>query len=295
MRFEELGDLSSVPAVPLHTLRQRHQAAADEPGVERAERAAQVHQHLLADALDPRLRPQHRAAQRVAVPVEILGQAVDDVVRAQRQRPLQRRPGPGRVHGQQRARGVRDPGQRGDVREAQDRVRRRLGVDDPRVGAQRGLHLIEVARVHQADLDAEAREVQPEQLHRARVAHLAGDEVVATAEEGERQRRDRGHAGRHGQAGLRAFERGQPVFERAHRGIAPPRVGVRRPRRVHRQRVEQLDPEAGQPEAGGHVQRRPQRAGLRIRLFARMDGQGVEVGHGHLFTEGDEWRMTNDE
>ena len=73
--------------------RQRHQAAADEPGVERAERAAQVHKHLLADALDPRLRSQDRAAGAVAVPVEILGQAVDEVVGAQRQRPLQRRPG----------------------------------------------------------------------------------------------------------------------------------------------------------------------------------------------------------
>jgi hypothetical protein len=47
---------------------------------------------------------------------------VDDVVRAQRQRPLQRWPRPGRVHDQQRARDVGDPDPAGNVRDAQDRV-----------------------------------------------------------------------------------------------------------------------------------------------------------------------------
>ena len=54
-------------------------------------------------------------------------------------------------------------------------------------------------------------------------------------------------------------------------------------------------PEARQPEAGGHVQRRAKSAGTGIRFLACMNGQSVEVGHTHLFREWDEGRMTNDE
>ena len=179
MRFQELRHLQRALAVLLHAQRQGHQPAQDQPGVERAERAAQVHQHLLADALDARLRPQHRAAQRIAVTVQVLGQAVDDEIRAQRKRALQRRAGPGRIDRQRAPGRVGDLGQRGDVGDAQDRVGGRLDIDQLRVRAQRGLHLLQVAGIHQADLDAKARQVQAEQLHRPGVADFAGDQVIA--------------------------------------------------------------------------------------------------------------------
>jgi hypothetical protein len=57
VRFQEAGHLQRRLRMTLHAQRQGRQAAQDQPGVEGAERAAQVHQHVLPDALQHLRRP----------------------------------------------------------------------------------------------------------------------------------------------------------------------------------------------------------------------------------------------
>ena len=121
--------------------------------------------------------------------------------------------------------------------------------------------------------------MQPEEFHRTGVADFAGDDMVAAAQEGQRQRGNGGHAGGGDDGGGRAFERGQTVFERAQGGIAPAGVGVRRAGGFEHQRVEELDAEGRQFEGGRHVQRQPQRAGGWVGFFASVHGEGVKFVH----------------
>ncbi len=166
----------------LHPQGQGHQAAQDQPGVEGAHRAAQVDQHLLADAVDAILPAQHDPAQGVAVPVEVLGQAVHHIVGAQGQRPLKGRPGKGRVDRQRHVRPM------GDLASAPMSAMRRIGLAGVStytsrvLGRRASFTGLQVAGVHQADLNAQAGQMVAKQLDRAGVADLAGDHVVALPE-----------------------------------------------------------------------------------------------------------------
>ena len=85
------GDGLRVLAVLAHTHGERLDATEDEPAIEgRGDTASRVlvKLHLAIELL---VRGQNRAADDIAVSVEILGRAVDDDVRAEVERLLERR------------------------------------------------------------------------------------------------------------------------------------------------------------------------------------------------------------
>ena len=132
--IQVLGDGLRVLAVLAHTHGERLDATQDEPAIERRGDTASrvlVKLHLAVELL---VRGQNRAADDVAVPVEVLGRAVDDDVRAEVERLLQRRRGEGVVHDEQRIMLAGDTCDGGDVHQGQQRVRRRLDPDHLRLG-----------------------------------------------------------------------------------------------------------------------------------------------------------------
>ena len=106
-------------------------------GDRRHARAAHHRHELLVD--EPRARADG-ARDHAALAVEVLGAGVDDEVGAELGRPLQRRRAEAVVHRQQRARVVRDRGQRRDVAHLGQRIARRLGEEQLRVRADRARH-----------------------------------------------------------------------------------------------------------------------------------------------------------
>ena len=69
-----------------HPQRQRDRASVDQPGVERADHAADVDHGVVLDPPDELGRADHGAAHRVAVPVDVLRQRVHDEVDAEFER-----------------------------------------------------------------------------------------------------------------------------------------------------------------------------------------------------------------
>ena len=127
---EELGDASGVLAVLAHPYGERLDPAQHEPGVERPRHGAE---RLLQEVepLGERVVVRgDEAADRVAVPAEILRRRVDDRVGAELERLLQVRRGKGVVDDEQRADGVRCVSGLADVDDVQQRVRRRLDPDE---------------------------------------------------------------------------------------------------------------------------------------------------------------------
>ena len=145
-----------------------------------------------------------RAADDVGVPAEVLGRRVQHDVRAQRERLLQVGRGEGVVDDEPGARLARDVGDRGDVRDAQQRVGRRLAPDDAGGRPDRRAQGVEVAEVDGGVLDAPRREDLVDQPVRAAVGVVRDDDVVAGAQEHPQQHvarrpcpsRTRGRAGR---------------------------------------------------------------------------------------------------
>ncbi len=235
-------------------------------------------EHLFPDALDGLGRPQNSTAQRVAVAVQNLGRAVEHVIGTQGQGLLQGGTGPGGIDGQEGAGSVGQSCQGRHVCDANNGVGRRLDVHEAGVGPQSRPHLLQVAGVHQADLDAPTGQVQAEQLDRARIAHLAGHDVVPLAQQGQEQRRHSRHAAGQGNAAhspLPGLQGHQPVLQSTHRRVAPAGVRVRWTLRRHEQGVEQAPAKARQLVGGRHVQRQPQGTRLGIWLLAGVNGQGV--------------------
>ena len=79
---QEGGDRLGVLAVPLQSQRQGDRAAHDQPGVEGCDGAAGVVEGAELDLVDEVLGADDGAAHGVAVPVDVLGQGVDDQVGA---------------------------------------------------------------------------------------------------------------------------------------------------------------------------------------------------------------------
>ena len=99
------------------------------------------------------------AALNVAVAPEVLRGRVDDGVRAQGQRPLERGRGEGPVDEEARAGAARDRGQGLEVDDLHQRIRRRLGPEKPRARTDRGGDLREVGHVDRGRLHSPARKV----------------------------------------------------------------------------------------------------------------------------------------
>jgi hypothetical protein len=156
--------------VPLHAQLERLQPAERQPAVEwRRHRAGRVLQEL--HRLEHRrfLR-EHRALDHVGMSGQIFRHAVDNEVRAERERLLEERRRERVVDDQQRSGRMRGGGDRRDVIHQQARVRRRLDPDEPRFGRQRGF---ERARARQVDLPDAAAE---------RLEHFVEDPVGAAVD-----------------------------------------------------------------------------------------------------------------
>ena len=92
------------------------------------------------------------------VAAEVLGRAVDDHVDAERERSLVDGRSEGVVHDGRDAARARQLREGAEVGETHQRVGGRLGVDELRVGAERGGELLGPGLVNVCDLDAEARQ-----------------------------------------------------------------------------------------------------------------------------------------
>ena len=159
-------------------------------------------------------------------------------------------------------------GRRAQVREAHERVGRRLDVHHARLGAHRVGDALRVARVDVREGDAQMREELVEEAERAAVDVLAADHVIAGAAE-LHDRVEAAHPAREREAVARPFERGDVPLQRLPRGILAPGVLVAL---VLTQRVLDVGRRL--------VDRRHDGAGRRIGLLAGVDRAGTEASAG---------------
>jgi len=84
MRTEEIRRSSGICLMDAHARGQRFQPACDQPRSERVQRSALVHQDpaQLGEAL--MIAHYNRAAERIAVPADVFGQRMDNIVRPER-------------------------------------------------------------------------------------------------------------------------------------------------------------------------------------------------------------------
>ena len=176
-----------------------------------------------------------RAADAAPLPVEILGRRMDHEVGAELERLLQRRRAEAVVDREQHAALVRDVGERADIGDRGQRIRRRLEERDARVGAHRRAPGFVVVGPHIRNLDAELHHVAIEQRDRGAEHAVRTDDVIAGLQQRHARREDRRHAGAGADARRAAFHRRQALLEAAHGRIREARIdvallGLREPR-----------------------------------------------------------------
>ena len=271
---EVRGHRGRVGAVAVHPHGQRLDAAQHEEAVHRTRGPADrvlVEGQLLADL---GVTGDQRAPDHVGVSPEVLRQGVEHDVRAEAEGLLQVRRREGVVDDAQRARSVGQLRSGSDVGEAQERVAGRLEVHVPRALGEGRLDLLQVGRVHEAELDAIALEHAREEPPGPAVEVVARDHVVPRLE-----------AVEEGVAGRESARERQPASALLQGG----EVGLEgRPRRVARAAVLVVADRLG----GGrlrigarHVDGRHDRPGHGLRLLAGVDREGLEAsvlvdGHG---------------
>ena len=254
---EESRHRLGVGGVPFHADRQGLDAAEGEPTVKRARHRAEGVLCELQFLVKVAAVHDERPAQEVRVAPEVLRRAVDDQVDAEAQRVLQRRRREGVVAHADRVVGLRDHGELPQVGDLHEGVRGRLHPQHLRLRAKGILDVDEVPQVHEGGLDAVPAHDPREDPVDAAVAVIRHYGVIAFLEEGE-GRRDRAHAAREAKGLLALLEGREALLERiAGRVVAPPvdvvvldLLGVRR----------------------GHVDRRRDRAGPRVRFLSSVDG-----------------------
>ncbi|CAN5818297.1 hypothetical protein BH11PSE3_BH11PSE3_37830 [soil metagenome] len=220
MADQPVGELGGGLRLRRHPHMQGAHAAHQQPGIERAQHGADLRPHL-ADALPQRvlLGGRQRAGHHVGMAVEILGAGMHHEVGAERQRPREDRRRDGRVHAQQRARGMGEVGDGGDVGDAPHRIARRLDPHQSGLARpQRGAHRVEVAGIDEADGVSAARRHVGQPRAQAVIHHARDHDVgrpVERLEDGAGRRHPRAEHQR-----LRgAFQRGQQLAGLLHRGI----------------------------------------------------------------------------
>jgi hypothetical protein len=215
------------------------------------------------------------------VSAEELRRGVEEQVGAVIEGPQQ----PGRrergIHHQRELLRVRDLRDGGHVQHVDTRVAERLGEEQPRVRTDRGAPAVEVARVHERRLDAEALQRVVQQVVRSAVERAARDDVRARA----RDRRDgevqRGLSARGGDRADAAFERRDALFEHGVRRVRDARIDV-----AGALHVEERGGVVGvaEHERRRLVDRRRAGAGHRVGLLTGVQRERVEAevaGSGH--------------
>ena len=214
-----------IGALRLHADAQCLHALEHDPGVERRQRHAGGAHHRSEDVDDQLRGSADRAGHDTALPVEVLGARMDHQVGAQFGRALQRRRAEAVVDRQQRAGGMGDVGQGGDVADIGQRVGRRLGEQQARLRPHRGAPFGDVGLRDEGRLHAELAELLAEQVERRAEDGARADDVVAGLQQAHAHHEDRRHAGGGADGGFGAFERGQALLEARDRRVGGARVG----------------------------------------------------------------------
>ena len=224
-----LGNRQGRGVVLADAQRQRHRAAIDQPGVERRDDAAEIHLRGEADLVRARLGGGDRAAQRVAMAVDVFGERFDDDIRAEIERAHVVRRVEGVVHRNQnvRVRFVGQFGDGGDVRDLERRARRRLDMHQLGVGAKRRAYVLGIGGIHDGGFDAVLlRQNLVQQAVGGDIGGVGEDRVVASVEERGERGGQRGHAGSEHHRILGTFKTGQLFFQIALVRMAVARVKV---------------------------------------------------------------------
>ena len=200
MGHQQVGHRRRVQAVAVHAHRQGLDAPQGEEAVERAGHAARRVLEEGQAGGQGVVVDHDRAAHHVGVPAQVLGRRVHHRVGAQRDRPLQVRRGERVVHDEQGACVAGQAGQRGDVRDAEQRVGRRLDPDHPGLApGQRGPHRGRVVDPHRLVAHAPALVDLGEEPERSAVGVVGDEDVIAGRADGAEQAVFGGHAGGEGQ------------------------------------------------------------------------------------------------
>ncbi len=229
LRLEPLGQRPGGLGVAGHPDGERGDPAQDEEGGEGRERRTGVDLDRL-DRRDSLARAADRAAERVGVPADVLGQRLDDQVGAELEGPAQDGRSERVVDDEQGPVAVGQAGQDRQVGDDDRRVRDRLDVEDAgRPGRQRGVDGGRIRRVDEGDVDAEPPEALGQERPRRAVDRPGGDHPVAGLEDRQEGGVDRGHPRREDRAGLGALELRHRRRERVAGRVGEPRVRVAGP------------------------------------------------------------------
>ena len=172
------------------------------------------------------------AAQRCAVAAQELGRRMHDDIRPMLDGPQQIERAEGVIHDQGQAVGVRQPGQRVDIRDIAVGVAQRLDIEGAGVWSDGRLDFLQIMDIHKTRRDAKAGQGMRQQVVAAAVDGLLGDDVPAVLRQGLKGVGDGGGARGQRQCGHAPFQRRDPLFQDVLGGVGQPAVDVARVRQV---------------------------------------------------------------
>ncbi len=158
IRGQRVGDLARVGAMAIDSQAERLEALHEHPGIERADRGAGVAGDRLQLVDDERPAAQHRAAQRAALAVDVLGRRMHDDVGPELERPLQDRRREGVVEHDRGAGLVREVAHCFHIDDVEHRVRGRFEQHRLRRLAERLLPLRKITAIDELAGDAVLRQ-----------------------------------------------------------------------------------------------------------------------------------------
>ena len=215
-----LGNRHCVLAVTLNTQRQGLHASQYQIAVEGRGRAAIDLRHgVAADQAHIGSGADHNAAQRIAVAVDVLGDAVQDHVRAQLQHVLNGRRCKGSVHHHADIL-AGDCLDSRNVRHLDHGVVGGLEINHLGVGLDGGLQCLQIGGIHARDLNAHIGEVYGRHCVGAAVNRVVKDHMVAALQERDHHRTDCAHAGGGGHSVLTALHGGALQLEGTGGGVS---------------------------------------------------------------------------
>ncbi len=261
--FQQAGDGVGVLLVHAQARVQRAQAAQGQEAVERragqAQRVGPPHQLLV----DFRVARDHRAADHVAVPVDVLGGRMHHQIRTEFDRLLQRGRQEGVVDHGQCAGLVRGVDHEAQIGDAQQRVGRGFDQHQPRRLCQRVGQRARVGQVGGDQLEMALLRQRVEQAPAAAVRVVRHHQAVARLQQRVEHQVDRAHAGGSDHPASPSFQLGQRFAQQIPGGIAAAGVVVLA-----------LVAETVEAEIGRQHDRRGHRAIGGVAIDAGADGGG---------------------
>ncbi|MCY1360848.1 hypothetical protein D3C81_1016680 [compost metagenome] len=218
------------------------------------------------------------AADGGAMSAQELGRGMVEQAGAEIERAQQVGRGEGRIDQQRDAVVLAELRQRGDVEHVQPRVAQRLAEQQFGIGADRGAPGVDVARLDEGGLDAEAAQRVVQQVVRAAVQRRRGHHVRAGAHQRGHGEVQRGLARGGGDRAGAVLQRCDALFQHGHGRVGDARIDVARALHVEqRRRVLAV----AEHEGGGQVDGGGARPGGGVGRGAGVQRQRIEAGSGH--------------